>query len=144
MSARDMFISPDQKLSWADEKYLARTQLVYNVTEDILVALEKLEVSQKELARRLGKSQSHVSQLLDGSRNMTLGTLSDIALTIGADIKIKFDVKNCQSAGTDWQFLNANLNNVVDIKSRQTIWQGALKANNSDWQETTAKQVGYA
>jgi transcriptional regulator with XRE-family HTH domain len=107
MSARDMFFAEDAKFSRADEKFMARSSLVYNVTEDILVVMEKLGISKKELARALGKSQSHVSQLLDGARNMTLGTLSDITYTLGADIKIKVGVDCPGAHASDWHVMNA-------------------------------------
>jgi len=71
-----------------DERAYAREELVYNITEDILVSLEDMGVSKKELARRLGKSRSYVSQALNGSRNMTLGSLSDIYYALGVKPKV--------------------------------------------------------
>jgi len=82
-------IQPTNKeFSRAEERVYAREELVYNVTEDILVALEDLDVSKKELARRLGKSRSYVTQILSGARNMTLGTLSDICFALGIKPKV--------------------------------------------------------
>lgn len=75
----------------AEKRRFAREELVYNVTEDILVALEDLVLTKKELARRLGKSRSYVSQVLSGARNMTLGSLSDICFAL--DIEPKVSVK---------------------------------------------------
>lgn len=88
MSAKDMFFSEDKEFSRAEERVYAREELVYNVTEDILVALEDLNVSKKELARRLGKSRSYITQILSGARNMTLGTLSDICFALGIKPKV--------------------------------------------------------
>jgi hypothetical protein len=61
MTAKDLFYSESKEFSNAEEKAFAREELVYNVTEDILLLLEDLEVNKKELARRLGKSRSYVT-----------------------------------------------------------------------------------
>jgi transcriptional regulator with XRE-family HTH domain len=88
MSAKDMFYPEGKEFSKAEDRAYAREDLVYNVTEDILVALEDLEVSKKDLARKLGKSKSYVTQLLSGARNMTLGTLSDICFALDLTPKV--------------------------------------------------------
>lgn len=98
MSAKDMFYSEDNEFSRAEERAYAREELVYNVTEDILVALEDLDVSKKELARRLGKSRSYVSQILSGARNMTLGSLSDICFALGVKPKVTIPVTSVLSS----------------------------------------------
>lgn len=82
MTARTMFFSESKLFSDREERQAAREDLVYNVTEDILVAMESGDISKQELARRLGKSKAYVSQVLSGNRNMTLGTLSDIAYVL--------------------------------------------------------------
>lgn len=102
MSAKDLFYSSSKKFSKSEERALLREKLVYNVTEDILVALEDLEMSKKVLSRALGKSASFVTQLLNGRRNMTLGTLSDIcwALGIKPEIRIEVPQKDVQLVAT--------------------------------------------
>jgi len=76
------------------DRIFAREELVYNVTEDLLVILEDLEVNKKELARRLGKSRSYVTQILSGSRNMTLGSFSDICFALGFKPEINLPVQD--------------------------------------------------
>ncbi len=93
MSAKDMFYPEGKEFSNAEEKAFAREELVYNVTEDILIALEDLGISKKELARRLGKSRSYVTQILSGARNMTLGSLSDICFAIGMTPKVNLSME---------------------------------------------------
>ncbi len=94
MSAKNMFYKEGFDFSNSEEKKFAREELIYNVTEDLLVILEDMEISKKELARRLGKSRSYVTQVLDGSRNMTLGSLSDICFALGIKPKIELPVQN--------------------------------------------------
>lgn len=67
---------------------MAGERLIFNVTEDILLAMQDSGISQSELARKMGKSRSYVSNLLDGTRNMTLKTLSDINFILGTDLKV--------------------------------------------------------
>ncbi|EHK9018851.1 helix-turn-helix transcriptional regulator [Vibrio vulnificus] len=102
MSARDMFYSKDTCFSDAEERAYAREDLVFNVTEDLLVMLEDLNVSKAELARRLGKSKSYVSQVLSGSRNMTLGSFSDICFALGFKPEVKIPVKPVEQVDTSW------------------------------------------
>ena len=94
MSAKDMFYPEGKDFSNAEERAFARERLVYNVTEDILVALEDRGVSKKELARRLGKSRSYVTQILSGARNMTLGSLSDICFALNIVPELNFVTEN--------------------------------------------------
>lgn len=70
------------------EREMACERLVFNTTEDILLAMQDSGVSYAELARRLGKSKGHVSQVLNGTRNMTLRTLADISYVIDCEIKL--------------------------------------------------------
>lgn len=77
----------------SEERAFAREELIYNVTEDLLVMLEDQEITKKELARRLSKSRSYVTQILSGSRNMTLGSFSDICFALGFKPEIKLPVQ---------------------------------------------------
>lgn len=91
---------------WASEseknkKICAREDLILDVTEDILIIMEEKGVSKAELSRQLGKSRSFVSQTLNGARNMTLRTLSDISFVL--DIK-----PNIQLIGESGYILNGN------------------------------------
>jgi len=76
-------------VSLAERKLSAREDLIYNLTEDLLVLLEDRQVTKADLAKKLGKSRSFVTQLLSGSRNMTLGTLSDICTVLDAKPSVR-------------------------------------------------------
>lgn len=89
MNPKDLFFTEETTLSRADERFFARDKVIFNVTEDILVLMERHEISKKELARRLGKSKSFVTQVLSGARNMTLGTLSDICFELGVEPNVR-------------------------------------------------------
>lgn len=76
------------ELSDADERAYQRESLIYNVAEDLLLLLEDNNLSKNDLARRLNKSRSYVTQALSGARNLTLGSLSDICFALNASVKI--------------------------------------------------------
>lgn len=128
-----------EPLGDAEDRAFAREELVYNVTEDLLVFLEDSDTSKKELARRLGKSQAYVTQLLSGSRNMTLGTFSDVCFSLGFKPEIKIPVQESISEQPElsWRTLGKKENiaksnrksvksqeNVIDRKSPEH-WVGA-------------------
>jgi len=72
----------DDKEQRAEAKDIARDELIYHLTEDLLVVLEERGLSKADLARKIGKSRSFVTQVLSGNRNMTLRTLSDICFEL--------------------------------------------------------------
>lgn len=56
---------------------------VLNVTEEIWRVMQEKGLLKADLARLLGSSKAHVTQLLNGSRNMTLYTLAEICVALG-------------------------------------------------------------
>ncbi len=70
---------------------LGQERLILEVTEMICETMEEAGISRTELADRLGKSKGHVSQLLDGSRNMTLRTLADIFTVLEKQFEMRLD-----------------------------------------------------
>ncbi len=58
-------------------------RIILEATERLCELMEKQAVSRTELADRLGTNKSRVSQLLNGTANMTLRTLSDLYLALG-------------------------------------------------------------
>ena len=63
-------------------------RLIVDATERICELMEIQGVSRAELAQRLKKSKSHVSQLLSGRTNMTLRTLSDVFSALGRSLQV--------------------------------------------------------
>ncbi|WP_312384944.1 MULTISPECIES: helix-turn-helix domain-containing protein [Atlantibacter] len=67
---------------------LARERLIFNTTEDLLLAMQDSGMSRADVAKKMGRSKSHISQIFDGKRNLTLNTLSDIAHAIGVEVNL--------------------------------------------------------
>lgn len=70
------------------DRLLNQERVILDATELILELLERNGLNRADLAERLGKSRGFVSQLLNGSRNMTLRTLSDIFGALGHGISL--------------------------------------------------------
>lgn len=70
-------ISPDVK------KQLEISVCLANRVYDIL---EKKSMTQKDLAKLLGKTETEVSRWLSGTHNMTIATIAKISVALGEDI----------------------------------------------------------
>jgi transcriptional regulator with XRE-family HTH domain len=57
-------------------------ELIRQVTETIYDMMKKKRVTKAELARRMGRTNAYVSQILSGDRNLTLRTIADVALAL--------------------------------------------------------------
>ncbi|HEU0076951.1 MAG TPA: helix-turn-helix transcriptional regulator [Longimicrobiaceae bacterium] len=66
-------------------------RLVVWATERIYEAMEEGGLSKADIARDLGTSRANVTGLLNGSRNMTLRTLADLAWVCGQRIEISLE-----------------------------------------------------
>ncbi len=71
-----------------NRRLLRQEELILDVTEALCDALESEGVKRTELAQRLGKTKGFVSQLLSGSRNLTLRTIADVADALNCGIEI--------------------------------------------------------
>lgn len=71
-----------------DERYFANA-LILDASIQLERSLEESGLSQKELAERLGSTESYVSQVLGGGRNVTLKTLGRFAYHLGYSLKLR-------------------------------------------------------
>ena len=69
-------------------RLLKQEELILDITEYICEIMEKENVCRTELAKKMGKSKGFITQILNGGRNLTLRTLSDIMLALGYTIEI--------------------------------------------------------
>ena len=121
---------------WANEskehqKLVAEESLILDVTEEIHAQMEALGVNRAELAERMGKSKAYVSQLLSGSRNMTLRSLADISFALGLDIpKVVFSELDCATEETDEWRSSDNVIPVRDYRANVALMQ---PVDENDW-----------
>ena len=59
-------------------------EVAYKITK----LRKQAHISQAELAKRIGTTQSNIARMESGQQNLTLGTLSKIAHTFKKDLEI--------------------------------------------------------
>jgi transcriptional regulator with XRE-family HTH domain len=66
----------------------AQERLIVATTEALWARMEERGMNKAELAASLTCSKAYISQLLNGTRNMTLRTLADVAFSLACTAKI--------------------------------------------------------
>ncbi len=66
------------ELAAEDITLFRQEELILEVTELLSRALQQNDVSKADLARKLGKTKSFVTQCLTGQQNLTLRTVADL------------------------------------------------------------------
>jgi transcriptional regulator with XRE-family HTH domain len=66
-----------------------REALAFDASELVSHLMEQQGVNKTDLAALIGTSKSHVTNLLSGSRNMTMHTLADLTFALGHKVKIE-------------------------------------------------------
>lgn len=72
--------------------------LKVEISEQIYLAMQRDDVSNAELARRLGKSRAYVTKILSGNVNFTLETLVAIAEALNYEVKFEMTPKSTLDA----------------------------------------------
>jgi transcriptional regulator with XRE-family HTH domain len=97
-----------------------REALAFEASELISRLMENQGVNKSHLAACIGTSKSHVTNLLSGSRNMTLHTVADLTFALGHRIEIKatplcaaacwtdFDEQEGEAYSGGWGLVHSN------------------------------------
>ena len=65
-----------------------RMDLTVAIANRIYQILETKGMSQKDLAQKLGKTETEVSRWLSGMHNLTIGTIAKISIALGEEILV--------------------------------------------------------
>lgn len=116
------------------QRLFAEEGLILEASEEIWAALERSGKSKADLARLLGTSKANITQRLNGSRNLTLRSLADIAFVLGYTARVKFVEINDQTEGwEDYQPM---------VKSYSRRFGSMLDiAANQEWSEPAPLRV---
>lgn len=96
------------------ERVFAQEQLIVSVAENIWEKMETQGVTKADIAKTLGKSKAFITQCLNGGRNMTLRTLSDIAFALHAKVTVELRAKDTALAyGSTLSFVTPNVSSAV-------------------------------
>lgn len=68
-----------------------RERLALWTLDAIAELMQEAGISKADIARKLGTSRSHVTQVFAGSRNPTLSTIADLAWACGKRAIVKFE-----------------------------------------------------
>ena len=63
-----------------------QVDLCFAIANRVYSLLEERNMSQRDLARMLGKTETEVSRWLSGTHNLTIATIAKIATVLGDDI----------------------------------------------------------
>lgn len=75
---------------WENDPEYQTEFLILEINEQICEWMEKQNISRAELANRLGKSRAYITRMLNGSHNLTIGTMMKVAMALGAKPKVQF------------------------------------------------------
>lgn len=73
----------------AGRRLSQRARAWVETTETIARLMEQRHVTRAELARRLDVTPARITQVLDGTRNLTLATLSDLLFELGCSLHVR-------------------------------------------------------
>lgn len=86
--------------SYANDPEFQFDLVTIEVGELIVDRLEALDLSQKQLAERLGVTPARVSQILKGNDNLTLKSLVAVATALGMRLNVGFDLDTAGARDT--------------------------------------------
>jgi transcriptional regulator with XRE-family HTH domain len=73
----------------AQRAALRKEELILAVTCAVSEEIERQQITKTDLAQRMGTSRSHVTMLLGGGRNLTLGTIAEMAEALGCKVEVR-------------------------------------------------------
>lgn len=78
-----------------DELSLAKTRNRMLIAAKIADAMHSNKMNQKQLAQKMGKTESEISEWLSGDRNFTMDTLTEIGHVLGISL---FDTESTRNS----------------------------------------------
>ena len=88
--ANEAWIERQTRTPEARRRY-EEERLILWATEAIYEAMEDQGLTRAQLAEQLGTSRSNITQLLSGSRNMTLRSLASLAYACGLRARVDLE-----------------------------------------------------
>ena len=91
-------IVPELENDKEAQKLYEEEGLVLAVTEAICERMQKQGIKRVDLAKKMGVDKSYITNLLNGSSNMTLKTISDVLFCLDSKARILVEplIKRCE------------------------------------------------
>ena len=105
---------PDEE----ERRFFAQEAAILTATEALNEAMECLGVTRADLARRLKRTPGFVSQVLSGSRNMTLRTFADLAYALGLQVR-RLELSGLGEMRAPREVMNRYLDEVNELGHRE-------------------------
>lgn len=123
------------------QRLLNQEDLIAKVTADLCQEMDCQGVTRAQLAERTNTSRSNITQVLTGSRNMTLRTLADIGFALGVDIEVRFRRKVVGLQEADrWERVGQ-----LSLASRDTLESGQVEVtHDGGWSTLSPAHIGAA
>jgi 3-oxoacyl-(acyl-carrier-protein) synthase len=96
-----------------------RERLILWTLDSVAELLADAGVSKADVARKLGTSRAHVTQVFSGSRNVTLNTISDLAWACGKRAVVRFEPLRSGEYISQPMVLRSTQARIVSMESRQ-------------------------
>jgi len=80
----EQFTSSDEGM-----KLFQQESLILEITELVCKLMEAKEINKTELAAKLNRSKGYITQLLNGTANMTIRTISDVMWALDSSLHVK-------------------------------------------------------
>jgi transcriptional regulator with XRE-family HTH domain len=85
MSSKNISLSERLTSTVEGMRLWQQERAIFEVTERICALMQERQVTRAELARRLGATPGYITQLLDGTANMTIRKISDLYLALNRE-----------------------------------------------------------
>lgn len=123
-----------------NEREFYRQALIVDVAEEISKQMDDRNINRSMLAKLLHKTSAYVTQLLTGSRNMTLTTLADLAFALDSKVKVSVVSKD---ADDDWNYEDVQLCSFLPRAQGSMEAERVIPCNDDFYATTTATIVHY-
>jgi transcriptional regulator with XRE-family HTH domain len=80
----DTRMGKDEKL----KKLYLEELLILNIANIVSELMEKQKITKADLARHIGCSKGYITQVLDGTKNLTLKTVSNLLFELGYSLSV--------------------------------------------------------
>jgi len=127
----DAFLSQKLKNDSELEEFYFQEKLILEVTELVASLMEKKGINKTELARRLGKGKSYITQLLDGTSNMTLRTIADVFVALDSMLIVNSGTLSleCTQSHGEYEFNEGAHGVASEISLPDLVGQDDILAN---------------
>jgi len=93
--------------------------LSLDIIDQVHYILKESGITQRELAEKLGKSESEISKWLSGGHNITLKTLAKLKVALGTDV-ITTPLRNIGNYYNTYQEQDLGTAKIVQLNPRST------------------------